>query len=250
MSCVISTGGAFRGNLFCAFIFAVLSISAVTSQFYLSEELSQGQVGEILCVTSRFPHILFIHHYKPEAWKDWHRVFQGQMLPTLRYFTEMGNYLRGATENSINPRYSTTLRDDQVLYIFGYRNMPSSFQPLFCLIYIAYCSLTFGVFVYREGGLFFVTDPLQHYRKSLLLSRALQNVPRVEIPHETAYQISSRNPLNLFTLFPLALGIPCITTRAAKTLWNSGGLTSAVTSSGSLKWTTEDSRNQEAFIPL
>lgn len=140
---MISTGGAFRGNMICAFIFAASSISVATWQFYLLEELSQGQVGEMPCITSWFPLILFIHHCEPEAWKDWHRVFQGEMSPTLIYFTEMGNYLREATESTINSMYSTSLWDHQTLHIYDYRNMPVGHPllPLSILYFVWFSSL-------------------------------------------------------------------------------------------------------------
>lgn len=121
MSCVINIGGAVRGNTFCAFVFAALSISAVTLQFYLLEELSQHQVGERPCITSQFP---LTHRCELEAWKDRHRVFQAEMSPALRYFTAMGNCPREATENPVNSMYSSSSWDHQTLYICDYRNTP------------------------------------------------------------------------------------------------------------------------------
>lgn len=240
MSCVINVGGAVRGNTFCAFVFAALSISAVTLQFYLLEELSQHQVGERPCITSQFP---LTHRCELEAWKDRHRVFQAEMSPALRYFTAMGNCPREATENPVNSMYSSSSWDHQTLYICDYRNTPvcHPFLLLSILHFVWFSSLLIvpsylGFLDVGREGLFFVTDLLQHYCNSLLLSKVLRNVLGVQIPCEIAYQLLSWNPLNSFTLFPLALRSPHIMTRAVKNLWNSGWLTSAVISSGNLKW--------------
>lgn len=80
------------GKYISAFIFAALTISVVTSQFYLLKELSQDQVGERPCITFWFLHILFIYHSEPEAKNDWHEVFRGELSPALRYVTEMGSF--------------------------------------------------------------------------------------------------------------------------------------------------------------
>jgi len=56
-------------------------------------------------------------------------VFQEEIPPALRYFTELGNCSKEAAENIMNPMYSTSLRDHQTLCICDHRNMPVC-QPL------------------------------------------------------------------------------------------------------------------------